>query len=228
MVPKIRPVVGLMYRPAGRPRNAVQQRGVVGVRGLDGHGHHVADGVGLVAGAGDDHRPGLADVPLERIDGVCVPSVTVMVGVYGVVVEAPLPTVPEISPVLELMLRPVGSPLAEKAQRAAGAVGGADLHRNACRRSLLAWSPWSVMMIGLLDRPVEADAAGVGAVADRHRRLPRAAVAQRAGDDAGAGVDRQPAGQAGRGVGQGAAGIAGQDRAGTPTGRRCWSGRPAS
>ena len=113
-----------------------------------------------------------------------------IVVVYGELAKAPLLTVPEITPVLELIDRPLGKAAARIAQRAAGVI-----HRSDSQRDAIADDIRLVARIGddnrAADRPVEADAVGIGAVADRDRGLPEAAVAQRAGDYAGAGIDRQ-------------------------------------
>ena len=62
------------------------------------------------------------------------------------VVEAPLPTVPVMAPVLELIERPVGSPEAEKLSVPA-AVSVAVIWTETASPMALVWSPWSVMVM---------------------------------------------------------------------------------
>ena len=91
---------------------------------------------------------GLVIVQLKVSTAVLQQALTVIAGVYVVVVQAVLAMVPEISPVLALMPNPGGRPVSVYLS-VPQAVSVADIWTETVSPMPLVWSPWSVMVIGL-------------------------------------------------------------------------------
>ena len=142
MLPPITPVAAPIERPAGSPV-ALYCR-VPGPASLAKICNATPSPASLV------WLPGLVNVtPTDQLNvstALLVPSLTVTVVVNDPVLAV---MVPEIKPVLELMLRPVGKPLAAKLSVPL-AVSVADTCRETLSPGLLTWSPGSVMVMGLL------------------------------------------------------------------------------
>ena len=134
-----------------------------------------------------------------------VPSVAEMVTLYGLLLESRLAMVPAIRPVLGLMLKPLGRPVALKVSVgiAVGFHGGLQDDGIAFGVGLIA----GAVECEAADVPGEGGAGRIAAVGGRHRHVvgrgDGSGVGDGAGNQSGVGIDAQSVGQAASRVDQG-------------------------